>query len=139
MAKIFDATAIRLVVGSLNDQVTLAGDYLMGAIRVEAEKSYELREAEKRYNEAEAELLLAAISSDPVKDIPKSTKAFDIAVAGVKVRIARLPDMIPLTQDVARTYKAWFDVKTELERSKVAFDAAKAKIRHNTALMQFEE
>lgn len=139
MAKIYSLNELRTIVSNLNAEVAVAADFYRGAISNESQKSQAHRNATRLLEDEIALRLAAALKEEPLFSTKKSTKEFDVTLAGERVKITRLPELAELTRAEAEAYKEWQAGKMELERSKVAFDAAKVKAKQMTAALSLDE
>jgi hypothetical protein len=135
----FDITTARTLIDNLSSALTTAEGWLLGAIKVESERGLDAREAERTLKDEIAILLAEAVQGEAFKDIPKSTKAFDLALEAERAKISRDPRLRIVVAQARETHRQWAQAQAELERSKTSFDAIKIRCRLVTAGLTLEE
>ncbi len=131
-------THLRNSVSQLLAEIDATRDEYLGGTGVERDAWVSLREAEEALSDVVAVGLAEAMRAGGVLDgIPKSTKAFEIAVEAVSVQIRKAnPDLVENLRMLRRAHAL---KNAARDAGKIKFEAAIAKGRVLAAYITTEE
>lgn len=139
MNRTYDPTTAKTLIADLSSALATAEGWLLGAIMVESERGFAAREAERTLKDEIAILVAEAAQGETISAIPKSTKAFDLAIEAERAKLMRDPRLHTVVAQARETHRQWVQAQAELERSKTSFAAIKIRSEMVTAGLRLQD
>lgn len=135
----YDSLTAKTLIADLSSSLAAAEGWLLGAIKVESERGAAARDAERNLKDEVSILVGELAQQEPISSIPKSTKAFDLAIEAERAKLNRDPRLQALIAEVRDTHRSWLQASAELERSKTSFAAIKIRSEMVTAGLRLQD